>query len=200
MNVRRRLTSRFVFHFILLLFVIVIFLISILFHLAFKISSMEMNHNFTKVYDSYLKYGIEIDGEKAMMDNEIHDAVLSKNGWLQIIDEQGRVIGSINTPDDIPISYNFIDLVELNLEDYKTYYWSVELDSGDHVAVLYGEVLHSKKILHTLKEKEDFPAITDEVKEYLQQQHAWVQIYDENGQKVQEVSGPEGTTYTSTLR
>jgi signal transduction histidine kinase len=197
MSVRRKLTFRFVFHFILLLFIIMTFLAAVLFYLAFKISSAEMESNFVRVDDSYLEYGIEVKGEEAKINEEIQNAVLSKGGWLQIVNDKGTVIGSVNTPVEIPISYRFIDLVSLDLEDYKTYYWSmVDLESGEQLTALYGEILHSKKILHTLRQKEDFPTISEGAKQYLKQHNAWVQVYDANGKKVQQFDAPEDVTYT----
>ncbi|MBM7362660.1 sensor histidine kinase [Priestia taiwanensis] len=158
--------------------------------------SAERESDFTRVSVGYLEYGIEIEDSEAYIKGEIRESVLAKDGWLQVIDEEGVVIGSVNTPNDVPVSYRFIDLVTLDLENYKTHHWSVKLPSGEQVSVLYGETHKSKRILNVLKNKETFPTITNEDNDYLQQQHAWMHVYNAKGEKIQQFGLTKDATYT----
>jgi signal transduction histidine kinase len=196
MSVRHKLTFRFVFHFILLLFIIMIFGLISMFYISYTASYTEMESDFIKVDDNYLEYGIKVNGGKVTINEEIRQSVISKGGWLQVIDSKGTVISKVNTPNDLPVSYRIIDSASLRLEDYKTYHWSLNRESDEPFTVLYGEISKSKEIVDALKLKKDFPIIDAETEKYLQQHDAWVQIYNADGEKVQQFNTPENLTYT----
>ncbi|USK36447.1 HAMP domain-containing histidine kinase (plasmid) [Bacillus sp. F19] len=196
MNLRKKLTFHFVLHFILMLVVIISLIIAALVSLSFVITQSEMKADFTRVSKEYLEHAITIEENEATLNKAVKESVTKKGGWLQIIAETGEVIGEYNTPEKLPDSYNFTDILSIDLKDYQTYHWEIKKEADSKLIVLYGEKIKSKQILTELMAMDSFPNINEKTQQYLKQHNAWMQVYSEKGEIINSYAAPEKLKYT----
>ncbi|GGE83812.1 sensor histidine kinase [Priestia taiwanensis] len=196
MSLKRKLTQHFVIHFILTLVIIISFITGALVYLSFNISQSEMESNFKMVSEEYLEHAITVESGSAVLNDKVKESVLSKGGWLQIIDQTGKVIGKWNTPEEVPDFYDFTDILSIDSSKYRTYHWEINAENGTKVTVLYGERLKSKEILSGILSMETFLKINEATQRYLSQNDAWVQAYNSQGKVVKEFQAPPDLQYT----
>ncbi|OIU69760.1 sensor histidine kinase [Rossellomorea aquimaris] len=196
MNVRKKLTVHFLSHFILMLVIIIILITTALVTMSFIISRSEMKSDFTRTSDDYLEHAIVIDEHEVRMNQDVKDSVKKKDGWLQVLDQDGRVIGQYNTPDDLPEEYNLSDILVLEEMHYRTKQWEINTTSGTTSTIIYGEKVQSHELLDKVTSMEDFPVITNEVKKYLDKNNAWIQVYDSEGEISDYYGAPDSLNYS----
>jgi signal transduction histidine kinase len=196
MNVRKKLTVHFLSHFILMLIIIIILITTALVAMSFIISRSEMKSDFTRTSEDYLEHAIEIDENGVKMNQDVKDSVRKKDGWLQVLNQEGRVIGRYNTPRDLPDTYNLIDILALEDRHYRTKYWEINANNGSTNTIIYGEKVRSHELLDKVTSMDDFPVITKEIHKYLDQHNAWIQVYDSNGEISDHYGAPDNLHYS----
>jgi signal transduction histidine kinase len=192
MNLRKKLTMHFLSHFIFLLVVLIGLIIIALVSLSFIISQSEMKSDFSRTSKEYMEHAIEIKGKKVNINQAVKHSVKENDGWLQIVNRNGRVIGQYNTPSELPESYAFMDILSLENRKYRMNYWEIK---NDHV-VIYGEKVKSFEIKNQLTTMDRFPEITKEIQDYLVQNEAWIQIYNSTGDMIKNYSAPKTLHYS----
>ncbi|MCP3740292.1 sensor histidine kinase [Rossellomorea sp. BNER] len=197
MNLKRKLTIRFSLHFVFMLFVILLFILGSLIFLADKISESEMKYDFTRAYKDHLEMEIKMKNGEIILSDVIKEAVIYKGGWLQIIDKDGKVVKDFNTPKSLPSSYSFTDILSKHEEKFRTHHWILELDNKPFT-LLYGEKLLSEVIMKKFKASEEFPKIDSNFKEILKKEHAWIQVYNTNGEVVESYNASKDLKFTFT--
>jgi signal transduction histidine kinase len=196
MNVRKKLTVHFLSHFIIMLVIIIILITTALVTMSFIISRSEMKSDFTRTSHDYLEHAVEIDEHEVRINQEVKNSVKKKDGWLQVLDQGGRVIGQYNTPDDLPDKYDLSDILVLEEMHYRTKQWEINTTSGTTSTIIYGEKIRSDELLDKVTSMKDFPAITQEIQNYLNQNNAWIQVYDSNGEIREQYGSPENLHYS----
>jgi signal transduction histidine kinase len=196
MNLRKKLTMHFLSHFIVMLVIIILLIITALVTLSFIISRSEMKSDFMRTSDDYLEHAIGINGQEVTMNQDVKDSVRKNDGWLQVVEQGGRVIGKFNTPEDLPETYDFIDILSLKDRHYRTKYWEINKGKNSTFTVIYGEKVRSHEIADKVSSMKDFPVITKEVQNYLNENNAWIQVYDPKGKITEFYGVPENLHYS----
>ncbi len=138
----------------LLLSIIVVGLVFLLF---WFISNEDMKRSFPAGALSSLVTEINIVDGEASISKNWGEELKKKKMWFQIINEDGKEIASSNTPANIPDSYTFSDLLEIDKENrYREYHVYTEIDTitySDPYYFLLGYKDHSYKHLVGLMNK-----------------------------------------------
>ncbi|XLG17635.1 HAMP domain-containing histidine kinase [Bacillus cereus] len=126
------------------------------------------------------------------LQSEVQDLIKEKNDWLQIVDENGKILYHFNTPNDVPNAYTKTSLVayiQHHIEsNYKFTYWEIELEEKK-VLVIYGGMLKSNALLTAIQKDHssltmDSFTLTDQEKQLLSKEKAALQIFNQNGEEV----------------
>ena len=136
------------------------------------------------------------------LQSEVQDLIKEKNDWLQVVDENGKILYHFNTPNDVPDAYTKTSLVayiQHHIEsNYKFTYWEIELEEKKAL-VIYGGMLKSNALLTAIQKEHssltmDSFALTDQEKQLLSKEKATLQIFNQNGEEV--ISYPTGKKKT----
>lgn len=126
------------------------------------------------------------------LQSEVQDLIKEKNDWLQVVDENGKILYHFNTPNDVPDAYTKTSLVayiQHHIEsNYKFTYWEIELEEKKAL-VIYGGMLKSNALLTAIQKEHssltmDSFALTDQEKQLLSKEKATLQIFNQNGEEV----------------
>ncbi|EEL30051.1 hypothetical protein bcere0018_9590 [Bacillus cereus Rock1-15] len=126
------------------------------------------------------------------LQSEVQDLIKEKNDWLQVVDENGKILYHFNTPNDVPNAYTKTSLVayiQHHIEsNYKFTYWEIELEEKKAL-VIYGGMLKSNALLTAIQKEHsslmmDSFALTDQEKQLLSKEKATLQIFNQNGEEV----------------
>ncbi|WP_226681797.1 sensor histidine kinase [Sutcliffiella horikoshii] len=197
MNVSKKLAFHFVKQLFVLLIVIIIALTSALFFFASHLTESEMKASFTRTDPYFLELEMDVKSEEDIQISEaVKTAVRQNDGWLQLINKDGVVLKEINAPEDLKDAYTFQELADFEVPGYRISHWRVFKDDSD-LAVLYGEKNLSEGILTELQKLGELSAITEESRKFLEDQEAWIQVYDSNGEKIEHWNAPEDLTLTA---
>lgn len=135
---------------------------------------------------------ISSEDEHISLQSEVQDLIKEKNDWLQVVDENGKILYHFNTPNDVPNAYTKTSLVayiQHHIEsNYKFTYWEIELEEKK-VLVIYGGMLKSNALLTAIQKDHssltmDSFALTDQEKQLLSKEKATLQIFNQNGEEV----------------
>lgn len=136
------------------------------------------------------------------LQSEVQDLIKEKNDWLQVVDENGKILYHFNTPNDVPDAYTKTSLVayiQHHIEsNYKFTYWEIELEEKKAL-VIYGGMLKSNVLLKTIQKEHpsvstDTFTLTEEEKQLLSKEKATLQIFNSGGEEV--FSYPNGKKKT----
>lgn len=126
------------------------------------------------------------------LQSEVQDLIKEKNDWLQVVDENGKILYHFNTPNDVPNAYTKTSLVayiQHHIEsNYKFTYWEIELEEKKAL-VIYGGMLKSNALLTAIQKDHssltmDSFTLTDQEKQLLSKEKAALQIFNQNGEEV----------------
>lgn len=112
-SIKRRLTFHFSFQFISLFICILLLLCAVFFILAFYLSNEEVKHDFPSGTLSLLVTDTEVTEDHAVIPEKIQKQIVKENMWYQVINESGKVIGEVNTPEGFPDRYSLAELVQM---------------------------------------------------------------------------------------
>ncbi|MEK4304353.1 sensor histidine kinase [Oceanobacillus sp. FSL K6-0251] len=201
----KKLRSRLFFHFsiqfgfISLLMIVVV--VAAFFIGLYSLSNVERDEDYYQTQLEELAIEIGDPYEYKEFGNEISDALPEKT-WLQIIDEEGKVVESANVPEDIKENYSSFDIVQMKereqLGEYAIKYTLEELLFAGDDAYLFvlGYQEPGKILINELSENTNANgriSETDqpEVEEKLNQLEGTLSIYDETGAIIQQFGNQE---------
>ncbi|CEI83299.1 two-component sensor histidine kinase [Oceanobacillus oncorhynchi subsp. incaldanensis] len=201
----KKLRSRLFFHFsiqfgfISLLMIVVV--VAAFFIGLYSLSNVERDEDYYQTQLEELAIEIGDPYEYKEFGNEISDALPEKT-WLQIIDEEGKVVESANVPEDIKENYSSFDIVQMKereqLGEYAIKYTLEELlfASDDAYLFVLGYQEPGKILINELSENTNANgriSETDqpEVEEKLNQLEGTLSIYDETGAIIQQFGNQE---------
>ncbi|GAA0344497.1 HAMP domain-containing sensor histidine kinase [Oceanobacillus oncorhynchi subsp. oncorhynchi] len=201
----KKLRSRLFFHFsiqfgfISLLMIVVV--VAAFFIGLYSLSNVERDEDYYQTQLEELAIEIGDPYEYKEFGNEISDALPEKT-WLQIIDEEGKVVESANVPEDIKENYSSFDIVQMKereqLGEYAIKYTLEEplFASDDAYLFVLGYQEPGKILINELSENTNANgriSETDqpEVEEKLSQLEGTLSIYDETGAIIQQFGNQE---------
>ncbi|WP_243292855.1 HAMP domain-containing sensor histidine kinase [Bacillus sp. FJAT-47783] len=151
-SIKRRIAFHFSIQFILLLLFVITVLLIAFFFLTYFIVNQEINRHYPEgVLDTITTETIIVDGDVNVPDIW-NEELKKKDMWLQIVNEEGDVIYSVNVPNVIPSHYSFKEITELeHQKSYKQYEITTLIDSyyyDEPYLFIMGFQNHKQKLLN----------------------------------------------------
>ncbi|WP_438348342.1 sensor histidine kinase [Paenibacillus sp. FA6] len=138
---KRRLTLRFILQLVIAGIVVLLFAAICVIWVVQRFADISMSHDFASVGLERLVESSELSEEGIRFDSDLLAQVKKNDGWLQSLDENGRVEKSYNTPADVPKNYDPGELVAYWTGTapfpYDLYLWIQEKD-GKLFTLIYG--------------------------------------------------------------
>jgi two-component system OmpR family sensor kinase len=150
MNMKRRLTVRFIIQMIVAAIIALIIATVCLIWAFQKINEISINKDFASVGLEQLIESSKLTPEGIRFDAGLLEQVKLSNGWLQSLDEDGRVEHSYLVPNDVPNRYAPGELVDYWTKrkpfPYDLYLW-IQEKNGKTYTLVYGLHRNIEKIL-----------------------------------------------------
>ncbi|NIE90006.1 HAMP domain-containing histidine kinase [Bacillus sp. Ab-1751] len=192
MNFNKRLIIQFIMQHVFVLVTLLIAVVAAFTYLIFLLTSTLYEPNIPDSDSFTISRYISSEDEHISLQSEVQDLIKEKNDWLQVVDENGKILYHFNTPNDVPNAYTKTSLVayiQHHIEsNYKFTYWEIELEEKK-VLVIYGGMLKSNALLTAIQKDHssltmDSFALTDQEKQLLSKEKATLQIFNQNGEEV----------------
>ncbi|MCM3186118.1 sensor histidine kinase [Priestia megaterium] len=188
-SIKRRLTFHFSFQFIAIIACVCCALFCALMFLAYYLSKQDIKRDLPSGSLSVLTGDTTVEGGKATVSDDLAKQLKQEGLWYQVLNKQGKVIGEINSPKDLPKHYGLSELLEMDkTKKFKGYNVVTELDTflttptyyilgykSDLKDQLYA--LYAKYNKQSVPPKSDIPLI----KKALKEKDASLQILNEKG-------------------
>ncbi|KOP70585.1 HAMP domain-containing sensor histidine kinase [Priestia megaterium] len=188
-SIKRRLTFHFSFQFIAIIACVCCVLFCALMFLAYYLSKQDIKRDLPSGSLSVLTGDTTVEGGKATVSDDLAKQLKQEGLWYQVLNKQGKVIGEINSPKDLPHQYGLSELLEMDkTKKFKGYSVVTELDTflttptyyilgykSDLKDQLYA--LYAKYNKQNVPPKSDIPLI----KKALKEKDASLQILNEKG-------------------
>ncbi|MEH7396116.1 sensor histidine kinase [Priestia megaterium] len=188
-SIKRRLTFHFSFQFIAIIACFCCVLFCVLMFLAYYLSKQDIKRDLPSGSLSVLTGDTTVEGGKATVSDDLAKQLKQEGLWYQVLNKQGKVIGEINSPKDLPHQYGLSELLEMDkTKKFKGYSVVTELDTflttptyyilgykSDLKDQLYA--LYAKYNKQNVPPKSDIPLI----KKALKEKDASLQILNEKG-------------------
>ena len=188
-SIKRRLTFHFSFQFIAIITCVCCVLFCALMFLAYYLSKQDIKRDLPSGSLSVLTGDTTVEGGKATVSDDLAKQLKQEGLWYQVLNKQGKVIGEINSPKDLPKHYGLSELLEMDkTKKFKGYNVVTELDTflttptyyilgykSDLKDQLYA--LYAKYNKQSVPPKSDIPLI----KKALKEKDASLQILNEKG-------------------
>ncbi|MGG8361364.1 sensor histidine kinase [Bacillus cereus] len=192
MNFNKRLIIQFIMQHVFVLVTLLIAVVAAFTYLIFLLTSTLYEPNIPDSDSFTISRYISSEDGHISLQSEVQDLIKEKNDWLQVVDENGKILYHFNTPNDVPNAYTKTSLVayiQHHIEsNYKFTYWEIELEEKK-VLVIYGGMLKSNALLTAIQKEHsslmmDSFALTDQEKQLLSKEKATLQIFNQNGEEV----------------
>ncbi|MFE5392106.1 sensor histidine kinase [Bacillus thuringiensis] len=192
MNFNKRLIIQFIMQHVFVLVTLLIAVVAAFTYLIFLLTSTLYEPNIPDSDSFTISRYISSEDGHISLQSEVQDLIKEKNDWLQVVDENGKILYHFNTPNDVPNAYTKTSLVayiQHHIEsNYKFTYWEIELEEKK-VLVIYGGMLKSNALLTAIQNDHssltmDSFTLTDQEKQLLSKEKAALQIFNQNGEEV----------------
>ncbi|ACK97191.1 sensor histidine kinase [Bacillus thuringiensis] len=192
MNFNKRLIIQFIMQHVFVLVTLLIAVVAAFTYLIFLLTSTLYEPNIPDSDSFTISRYISSEDGHISLQSEVQDLIKEKNDWLQVVDENGKILYHFNTPNDVPNAYTKTSLVayiQHHIEsNYKFTYWEIELEEKK-VLVIYGGMLKSNALLTAIQKEHssltmDSFTLTDQEKQLLSKEKAALQIFNQNGEEV----------------
>ncbi|WP_088345081.1 sensor histidine kinase [Bacillus cereus] len=192
MNFNKRLIIQFIMQHVFVLVTLLIAVVAAFTYLIFLLTSTLYEPNIPDSDSFTISRYISSEDGHFSLQSEVQDLIKEKNDWLQVVDENGKILYHFNTPNDVPNAYTKTSLVayiQHHIEsNYKFTYWEIELEEKK-VLVIYGGMLKSNALLTAIQKDHssltmDSFTLTDQEKQLLSKEEAALQIFNQNGEEV----------------
>ncbi|HEB2438466.1 TPA: HAMP domain-containing histidine kinase [Bacillus thuringiensis] len=192
MNFNKRLIIQFIMQHVFVLVTLLIAVVAAFTYLIFLLTSTLYEPNIPDSDSFTISRYISSENGHISLQSEVQDLIKEKNDWLQVVDENGKILYHFNTPNDVPNAYTKTSLVayiQHHIESNYTFtYWEIELEEKK-VLVIYGGMLKSNALLTAIQKEHssltmDSFTLTDQEKQLLSKEKAAIQIFNQNGEEV----------------
>lgn len=189
MNLHKRLIVQFIIqHSIILIFSLFAVFLAFIYFINL-IDDIWFQPNLSNSDSFAVSQYVYKEDEKIILNKDVKKYIKEKNDWLQVVDKNGEILYSFNSPEDVPKSYTKTSLIcylkNTTRNPYKLSYWEVDM-AGKQTVVIYGESMKSTKLLQTLQTdhfslvNSEF-SLTEQEKELILNANAKLQVFDKNG-------------------
>ncbi|MDF9466390.1 HAMP domain-containing sensor histidine kinase [Bacillus sp. FSL K6-0273] len=192
MNFNKRLIIQFIMQHVFVLVTLLIAVVAAFTYLIFLLTSTLYEPNIPDSDSFTISRYISSEDGHISLQSEVQDLINEKNDWLQVVDENGKILYHFNTPNDVPNAYtktSLVTYIQHHIEsNYKFTYWEIELEEKK-VLVIYGGMLKSNALLTAIQKDHssltmDSFTLTDQEKQLLSKEKAALQIFNQNGEEV----------------
>ncbi|MCB5903251.1 HAMP domain-containing histidine kinase [Bacillus cereus] len=192
MNFNKRLIIQFIMQHVFVLVTLLIAVVAAFTYLIFLLTSTLYEPNIPDSDSFTISRYISSEDGHISLQSEVQDLIKDKNDWLQVVDENGKILYHFNTPNDVPNAYtktSLVTYIQHHIEsNYKFTYWEIELEEKK-VLVIYGGMLKSNALLTAIQKDHssltmDSFTLTDQEKQLLSKEKAALQIFNQNGEEV----------------
>jgi len=164
-----------------------------------QLNRLEASRQFESTGLSELVRTLRKEGDRLRFDPKMLELVRESGGWLQHIDENGRVTESFHTPEDVPDSYGPGELISYWLGNapfpYQLYLWIQEKDGVTHT-LLYGRDNREEdwlpRIVAGAVVKGNEISVDEGMRGLLTAGSSWVQLLDAEGKEIASFNKPAG--------
>ncbi|MBB6672160.1 sensor histidine kinase [Cohnella nanjingensis] len=199
MNIKWRLSLRLIVMLVLVLAILLVLAGRTLYWSLNELTRIESARDFENAGLYRLVQTVEAGGDDLRFDAALLEQVRRAGGWLQRIDESGRVTNAFFTPPDVPTSYGPGELVSYWLGKvpfpYQLYLWIQEKDGVVHT-LLYGfksqENLLLQRAMREGKRVGEGIALPEALQKDLKNGRSWVQVLDAEGAELASFNKPAG--------
>ncbi|AWD65297.1 MULTISPECIES: sensor histidine kinase [Priestia] len=201
-SIKRRLTFHFSFQFIAAIACVCCVLFCALIFLGYYLTKQDIKRDLPSGSLSVLTTDTTVKNGKANVSDNLAKQLKQEGLWYQVLNKQGKVIGEVNSPKDLPKHYGLSELLEMDkTKKFKGYNVVTELDTflttptyyilgykSDLKDQLYA--LYAKYNKQSVPPKSDIPLI----KKALKEKDASLQILNEKGDILASIRMPKEKT------
>jgi signal transduction histidine kinase len=208
MNIKWKLTRRLISGLLIVGLILLIAAVMTLFWSNSKIQEIEAARQFESAGLSQLIETLQQDEGRIRFDPKLLELVKENGGWLQRIDQDGKVTDSYLVPPDVPSSYSPGQLTGYWLGTtpfpYQLYLWIKEKNGVMHT-LLYGKKDEDRLLIKQLAERTQLGAegalqLSSKDIDLLMLRKSWLQVLDEKGNEVTSYLKPEGVSQHFSLQ
>ncbi|MBJ6363754.1 sensor histidine kinase [Paenibacillus sp. GCM10012307] len=198
MNVKWRLTLRLVGW--LACFGLILLSLSgaVFYWIIIQLAEIQAERDFQTAGLSQLVDTVRAEGKNWTFDPKLLEAIEKTDGWLQRIDDNGKVTDAFFTPPDVPNSYDPGELSDYLLQHrpfpYQLAIW-IQIKNGITHTLIYGKTNQGNGFLQQLAETGKRSGVNillpGEMLEKLKKQKAWLQLLAADGVEIASLNKPE---------
>ncbi|GGF67273.1 sensor histidine kinase YvrG [Paenibacillus albidus] len=198
MNIRKKLTLRFVLHSVVAGLIVLLIAGLTVFWVMQRFSDISLSNNFASIGLERLVESSTFDADGITFDVKLLEQVKENGGWLQSLDEAGNVESSYHTPKDVPLHYGPGEFVAYwNGEQdfpYNLYLW-IQEKNGRLYTLLYGVPKIIQPVLDILAKTPPAysggkPHLPTGLTEKLMAKEGYIQLLDAEGKEVASLNRP----------
>lgn len=199
MKIKQRLTLRFIFQLVVSGIVVLLIAAACTWWILQRLEDLSVSKDFASVGLERLVESTELSKDGIRFDPHLLEQVKQNQGWLQSLDEHGRVELSYNTPKDVPLTYAPGELIaywnKTKPFPYDIYLWIREKD-GKRFTLIYGVKNEMDLLLEEIKQ---YPVPTttgqlelpESLRERMKKLGAYAQVLNASGSELASYNRPD---------
>jgi signal transduction histidine kinase len=205
MNIHKRFIVQFFFQ-LVLVFILLFFILMIVWAIiGFSLQSNEVTKDLSKADHYFFSDMITIKGEKVTFADDLKKMTMNQNGWLLVLTGKGDVIGSYNTPEQVPSHFKESELAALMLPNSSTSveysHWKLDKTYPQPLYLLFGRKNVATNLLNEVKSDVDWKNhhlhLSSAALQQMKEKKGWAQLVNATGKVVDAFDAPkEPVTYS----
>ncbi|MBD8847477.1 HAMP domain-containing histidine kinase [Bacillus megaterium] len=198
-SIKRRLTFHFSFQFIAVIACVCCILFCALIFLGYYLTKQDIKRDLPSGSLSVLTTDTTVKNGKANVSEDLAKQLKQEGLWYQVLNKQGKVIGEINSPKDLPHQYGLSELLEMDkTKKFRGYSVVTELDTFLTTPTYYilgykSDLKDQLYAMYANYNKEGVPPKSDIplIKKALKEKNASLQILNDNGDILASIRMPK---------
>ncbi|WGU97133.1 HAMP domain-containing sensor histidine kinase [Paenibacillus dendritiformis] len=172
---------------------------------AERMSALDMSRNLPTSQLSRIVESVQVDRQgRVVWPDEVFQRLRSSGGWLQVLNEDGKVVDSFNAPGDMPTQYapgEAVAYVQRELPSKYGIFIYIRSVSGRNITLLYGTYPPQLQLLDKwLASREKGIPAAESIRRLLAPHDAWVTRLDAAGRTLESWNKPAGVAERLTLQ
>ncbi|MBG9796048.1 histidine kinase [Paenibacillus dendritiformis] len=172
---------------------------------AERMSALDMSRNLPTSQLTRIVESVEVNRQgRVVWPDEVLQRLTESGGWLQVLDEDGKVVESFNAPPDMPTQYapgEAVAYVQRELPSKYGIFIFIRSVGGRNITLLYGIYpLQSRLLDEWLASREEGDSAAESVRRLLAPHDAWVTRLDAAGRALESWNKPAGAVERLTLQ
>lgn len=199
MKIKHRLTLRFIFQLVISGIIVLLIAAACTWWILQRLTDMSITRDFASAGLERLVESSKLDKDGIRFDPHLLEQVKLNKGWLQTLDEHGRVDLSYNTPKDVPLHYAPGELIDYWNKTkpfpYDIYLW-IQEKNGKLFTIIYGIKNEMGQLLEEINQYHALsPAgqleLPSALRERLKKLDGYVQVLDASGVEIASYNRPD---------